>query len=241
MIINHDRGFVFFSAPKTGSESIRALLAPYNQEQIRPWAKTTRDHPFYPHMPPRDAEVCFSAKGWDFSSYQRISCVRNPYARLVSLYRMIVEVDRGWRIRTRFGLRPSFAQWLKAVRPDGRGGGGRNHQRWRRYGAWSAQAWLHNHDECLLVDHVLRLEDINIALPRLLAKLSLSSVPLLRLNSRPEIDVGDWYNSENRALVGRLYQWDIKHFNYSFAFNPTSNMAINRAVTTGHQTLNHFQ
>ena len=34
MIICHSRRFIFFSNPKTGSETMRALLAPFAEEPV---------------------------------------------------------------------------------------------------------------------------------------------------------------------------------------------------------------
>lgn len=214
MIVSHSRRFIVFSFPKTGSESLRALLAEYGEEPVRPWRTRSRLYPFYPHMPPVEAARVFRARGWDFGAYRRITVVRNPYPRLVSLYRMIAEVDGLWQLRRRAGLPvPSFATWLAGTRPDGRGGGGRPHQRWRRYGAWSAQSWIHDAAGRVLVTDVLRLENLTAELPPLLDSLRLprpGSLPTV--NARPRTRWQDWYGPAEAALVARRYAWDIASF-----------------------------
>jgi len=209
MIISHRHKFVFFSFPKTGSESVRTLLAPYNEVAIAPWRSRT---PFYPHMPPVEVAEAFAQKGWDFDSYRRITCVRNPYTRLVSLYRMIRQVDGFWRL----GLRPDFARWLGRIRVEGRGGGGRQHQRWRRFGTWSAQHWTRNANGHNLVDDILRLEDLSTTLPPLLDQLGLPAAPLPHLNQRAGSDWTDWYTPKTRQRVTQLYAWDFTHLGYNF-------------------------
>ena len=217
MIISHTHRFVFFSNPKTGSESLRALLQPYNEVTVQPWRETSQSQPFYPHMPPREALPIFRAKGWDWEDYRRITCTRNPYPRLVSLYRMIADVDGIWKLRRKLGLGvPSFERWLASTRPDGRGGGGRSHQRWRRFGTWSAGAWTHDAQGHRLVPDILRLEHLSEDLPALLERLGLpQDLTLPHVNQRPQTDWTDWYSADTHSLVARRYAWDLDNFQYS--------------------------
>lgn len=210
MIICHSRKFVFFSNPKTGSESLRRLLAPWSEEQIVPWVDLSEQTPFYPHMPPEEAEAVFTARGWRFDDYLRMTCVRNPYPRLVSLYRMICDADGLWRLRRQLWLgRPGFARWLRGTRPDGPGGGGRPHQRWRRYGTWSAQAWCAGR-----ITHTLRLEHLEEDIAPVLAELGIAPGSIPHLNARGCDDWADWYDPASRDLVARRYAWDLAQFGY---------------------------
>jgi hypothetical protein len=161
-------------------------------------------------MPPEEAAWEFEARGIPFDSYTRVTCVRNPYTRLVSLYRMIGAVDGVWRLRRQTGLgQPAFGTWLRQTRPDGRGGGGRAHQRWRRFGTWSAQAWCAGR-----VNHVLRLEHLEEELPAVLAALGIAPSELPRINARSEVDVASWYDAPLVALVAERYAHDLKHYGY---------------------------
>ncbi|MGR3573087.1 sulfotransferase family 2 domain-containing protein [Brevirhabdus sp.] len=217
MIVSHRHRFVFFSNPKTGSESIRRMLAPWNEVAVRPYRAAA---PFYPHMSPAEAYVAFQRAGWDFTAYRRITCLRDPYPRLVSLYRMIAAVDGIWRLRQRWGRplglgAPSFARWLAAARPRGRGGGGRAHQRWRRHGAWSAEAWTGGGR---LITDVLRLEHLGRDLPPLMTELGLTdpaqapSPAIPWDNRRTAADWRGYYTAASARLVARRYAWDFTHF-----------------------------
>ena len=145
------------------------------------------------------------------------TCVRNPYPRLVSLYRMIADVDGVWRLRRRMGLgQTRFSQWLHETQPFGTGGGGRRHQRWRRYGTYSAQAWTTNTDGERLVTDILRLEHLADELPALLADLNLPlRAELSHVNARIKTDWRAWYSPQTSALVANRYAWDLRRFNYS--------------------------
>lgn len=217
MIISHTHRFIFFSNPKTGSESLRAFLSPLNEEPIGAWRDRTTQHPFYAHMSPAEAQISFAAKRWPFDDYRRITCVRNPYPRLVSLYRMIADVDGVWKLRRKMGLgQISFARWLHGVEAYGAGGGGRVHQRWRRYGTWSAQAWTTDAQGARLVTDILRLEHLDTELPALLDDMNLPLASrLTHKNARPATDWTTWYSPRARALVAKRYAWDLQRFNYS--------------------------
>ncbi len=214
MIVCHSRRLIVFSFPKTGSETLRAVFAPLAEEPVRPWRQTSRLYPFYPHMSPLEARMLFRRRGWDFDGYRRVTCVRNPYPRLVSLYRMIRQVDGLWHLRARLGLPvPGFRDWLRASRPDGRGGGGRRHQRWRRYGTWSAHAWCHAPDGAPLVTDILRLDHLDSDLPPLMSALGMEPPAVFPvLNRRPGPDWRLWYDADTTALVARRYAWELAKF-----------------------------
>ncbi len=169
-------------------------------------------------MSPLEAQAEFHLRGWRFSEYRHLTITRNPFARLVSLFEMIWSVDRLTRFRRTVGLfDQTFAAWLATVRPEGRGGGGWHHQRWRRYGGWSARTWVHDETGEQLVGTILRLEDLNTELPATISKLELPvKADLLHLNGRVSRDYRRYYTDASKALVQNRYAWDLKTFNYSF-------------------------
>ena len=120
MIISHSLKFIFFSNPKTGSESIRALLAPYQEEDVRPYWQHEDLNTFYPHMTPDEAKQAFVSRGLPFHDYFRFSFTRNPWARLVSLFEM--DRSRG-RITSRWDgrLRRDLHRLTEIGRASGRG------------------------------------------------------------------------------------------------------------------------
>lgn len=210
MIISHSRKFIVFSNPKTGSESLRKLFAPWSEVPIVPYRSRDAGRPFYPHMPPTEVAQVFEGMGWDFDSYMRITVVRNPYDRLVSLYRMIAEVDRLWLTRRGLGLgQTPFPVWLSRTAVNGRGGGGRDYQRWRKFGTWSAEYWCAG-----LTTHVLRLEHLESDLMPVLSALNLAPGVLPQVNRRPRVDVASYYDDRSLAQVARRYAYDLRTFGY---------------------------
>ena len=95
-----------------------------------------------------------------------------------------------------------FAQWLRRTAPQARGGGGRRHQCWRRFGTFSAAAWSNG-----LITHTLRLEHLEADLKPLLSDLGLPGTITVPW-SASEFDAysgvtGDvvWNNEEQRGYL----------------------------------------
>ncbi|MEO0437712.1 MAG: sulfotransferase family 2 domain-containing protein [Pseudomonadota bacterium] len=89
MVISHKHKFIFFSNPKTGSEWIRLLLQDLQEEEVRTFRERSHEYAFYSHMRPVEARAAFRKLELEFDDYYRFVCIRNPWARLVSLYEMI--------------------------------------------------------------------------------------------------------------------------------------------------------
>jgi len=202
---------VFFANPKTGSASVRAFLDPISDVGGRDFPDTTPDFPFYSHMRPIEARAAFDERGWPFDNYYRFTFVRDPWRRMISLYRMIR------RLQPSFPT--SFAQWLHQTRTDGVGGGGSDAARWRKYGTYSLSSYAGDGAGKLLVDDVFRLEDV-ADVPRRLRERGL---PLLDSADIPHLGAGapqpplkQYYTRELIDLVARRYAEDIARFGYSY-------------------------
>jgi hypothetical protein len=228
MRISHRLKFIFFSNPKTGSESVRKLLDPYSDITGVPFWEATPDEPFYSHIRPIEVRDLFYQRGWIFEDYFRFTFVRNPWARLVSLYQMIFAArgrsltgaNAAFRnLLARHPSRAGFRRWLRTVQTDGPGAGGPANQRWQRYGSYSLRAYAGDENGDLLVDRVIRLESIEVELPRTLADLGISgaremSIP--RVNTRRHQPYTWYYDSASAKLVGQMYAEDIERYKYRF-------------------------
>lgn len=230
--ISHRHHFIFFSNPKTGSESVRLMLDPYSDILCRRPSECTPDFPFYDHMLPVELREVFRQRGWDFDRYYKFVFVRNPWARLVSVYAAIL--DRGFAGRVRDArnvlsrwlrgrdLAPDvvgFREWVRTIETSGRGGGGKPHHRFRQKGTWSIAAFAGDGQGRELVDEVIRLEDAPRRLPELAARLGLPDADRIRL---PHVNVHRhpkyvrYYDDATAAHVATLYAEDIARFGYRF-------------------------
>lgn len=208
--ISHKHRFVFFSSPKTGSKSVRTMLFPYSDVRILIGPRRmSMESPFHPHMPPKEAKAAFEERGWPFEEYRKFVFVRNPWARLASLYEMIF----------RRQVKPSFTPWLHAIKTHGSGGGGGPHATARKYGTYSLGSFVTDDDESVLVDKVIRLEDIHEELIPFLVTLGLPGIDALTIphaNARSHPHYSTYYTTKDRRLVAALYAEEIEEYGYRF-------------------------
>lgn len=230
MRLSHKHKFIFFSNPKTGSETVRKILNPYSEIKGIPLWEQSEDNPFYTHIRPVEVREIFRHRGRDYDSYYTFTFVRNPWARMVSLYEMIFGEHRehgpiSWlpdRLRRLLGCHPSpggFRRWLASIRPDGPGAGGPPNQRWRVYGAYSIENYAGDEKGNILVDDIVRLERINIELAPILDNIGLADAAsdnIPKINTRDHPPYESYYDEESVEVVRQRYAYAIERFGYGF-------------------------
>ncbi len=211
MRISHKNKFIFFSNPKTGSESLREMLTPYSEELDVSFQETTIENPFYSHISPKEVKKIFYERDCEFDGYCKIVCTRNPFDKLVSLYEMIY---RKWPIK------PPFNHWLKSTKTYGKGGGGKNYERWRMYGSYSLKNYISDEDGKIIVDKIICLENFEEEIPLLFEDLNInlnSDFKIVKKNVRDRNKkINDYYSEKSKQLVFERYSWEIDKFNYKF-------------------------
>ncbi|OUS02408.1 hypothetical protein A9Q86_03955 [Flavobacteriales bacterium 33_180_T64] len=211
MRISHKNKFIFFSNPKTGSESLREMLTPYSEILDLPFASVTDENPFYSHISPLETKTLFHEKGYNYDDYYKIVCTRNPFNRLVSLYEMIY---RRWPVK------PPFDLWLKSTKTEGKGGGGKNHDRWRMYGAYSLKNYISDKNGDIIVNKIICLEHFEREIPILFKDLNIeldSGFEIVKKNVRKrKKKAKEYYSEKSKQLVFERYAWEINKFNYKF-------------------------
>ena len=218
MRLSHRFRFIFFANPKAGSSSVRQFLNPYADEfPAKNYLARTDDTPFYPHMRPVEVREILDRRGVDFNSYARFMLTRNPWDRLVSLYRHVrTQKGGGWAGDSLEG----FSAWLDTVQTSGPGGGGEDFARWRKYGTYDTRHYAGDANGDLLVDRVLRLEDLQLTLKPYLHSLGIEDVyerPMPHSNRREGgRHYSEYYTDETRKRVAEMYADDIEAFRYRF-------------------------
>ncbi len=225
MQISHRYKFIFFSFPKTGSESVRELLDPFSDIHGIPYWERSNEQPFYSHISPREVKQLFEKNNWDYNSYYKFTFVRNPWARIVSLYNMIYHTRPATSLlgkvkqKLKANAIPTFEQWLQSIDTGGRGAGGPDNQRWQVYGAYSIKNYIFDEDETLLVDEVIKLEEINQRLPALLKHIGIPDAENLSIpfvNRRSLKKYADYYTTSTDKLIQEKYDYDIQQYQYTF-------------------------
>jgi hypothetical protein len=211
--ISHKYRFVFFAFPKTGSESVRKALDPLSDvrgQMAIDFGKTADGEDIIPdHATPMEVRALFREKGWPFEEYFRFVFVRNPWTRLVSLYRFIQQP----------GTKAPFEEWLLNSRTSGRGGGeeGQVIRRSRRFGTYTLDNFVCDETGTRLVDQVFRMEDM-ASVP---AQLRGRGIPIAgdfipAVNRQPPVDINAYYTPALRAVVAMRYAKDIAEFHYRY-------------------------
>lgn len=164
-------------------------------------------------MRPCEVRGLFHDYGWDWNGYAKFVFVRNPWARLVSLYQHICTEEAS----------PPFSEWLYTMQPNGLGGDTDMTcpKLWKKYGAYSIEHYIKDDSGNILVDKVLRLEDIN---HKLIPYLTALHIPIdirqkLPYKNQRQVAMGfQEYDSARTANhVRHLYHYDIVNYGYEFS------------------------
>lgn len=117
----------------------------------------------------------------------------------------------------------AFEDWIYSIQPFEKGGGGEDWQRWRKYGAYSIEHYIKDDAGNILVDKVIRLEDIQKELIPFLKAMGLPEVERLKLNHsnkrKKSVHYTKYYTDKTREHVQELYRYDIVNYGYTFEAN----------------------
>lgn len=153
-------------------------------------------------------------------SYHKFTIVRNPWDRLVSSYEFAKMDKSYWHSsngRSRDGKHPdydlchslTFKECVKLLK---------NHPERFTHPGWKNQyPYIVNGEDKIMVDSVLKMENLNDELVRMFKKLNISKVPNIpRVNVSTRGNYKDYYDNESISLVKEIYIKDISLFNYEF-------------------------
>ncbi len=142
MLVSHRYKFVLFPDPLGTCSWISHALQPWLDQPIPSNRRNCSKTLLHRDMSPAEAAQAFDRMDFAFEDYTRIAVIRNPYAKMAQLYYRLAIADPVWRARLHLGFEPPrFNRWLRGTRVNGTGAGYRGSRGWRRFGAWSADAW----------------------------------------------------------------------------------------------------
>lgn len=160
MIISHRCQYVVFTDPLLTCRWLHDALSPWTDQRTALTRRSLNKTLFFKGMSPVEAELAFDLSGLRFRDYTRIAVIQNPFPRMVQLYDRIAATDPMWRLRRQMGWpAPDFGKWLQGTKPDGNGACSFDGPRWRRFGAWSADAWADGR-----ITHFIRAENADAEL-----------------------------------------------------------------------------
>jgi hypothetical protein len=196
---SHKYRCIFIHVPKVAGTSIEQAFEMTGRGHL-PWYFYADGYPEY------------------WNAYTTFTAVRNPWDRLVSAYRHAVMKNSHWH-SAGGGLHPdyelladkSLADCLELL----------VHQRERlTHDAWHPQTtWVAGPRSGgrVMVEHVLRYEQLAGDFAALCRQLGVEPRPLLTLNrSKRSRDYRQYFDDRTRRLVEQLYAADIETFGYAF-------------------------
>ncbi len=207
-MLAHEYKTIFVHVPKTGGQSIELVFlnklgltwetrAPL---LLRPTDDPTRGPDRLAHLFAREYVSLGYVDAETFAAYFKFSVVRNPWARMVSLYKFSSQ---------KLGV--TFAQFLDENVRRGillkSGGRGINPQK----------TYLYAEDGSLLVDRVLRFETLSKDFAEVSRVIFGQEEPLPERNVSPDrTDYREFYDSAGRDLIAEKFRDDIETFGYRF-------------------------
>ena len=206
MLVSHRYKFILFQDPLGESPWIADALQPWLDQVVPLVARKGADLPLARHMSPLETAQTFAESGRDFDAYTRIAIIRNPYSKLAQLYYRIAMKDPVWRFRQQLGCNyPNFGRWLKKTRPNCFGAGFPGGPRWRKFGAWSADAWCGG-----VVSHTVRASDAARELAEIFDCIGITpAFGNNRIDEFGRSHLKALFDNESRCLVRHRYQTDL--------------------------------
>lgn len=201
MIISHEHRFIFIKTIKTAGTSIEVYLSPHcgPDDILTPIQPPEQGHEprnaggFYNHYSAWGIREAVPPEVW--SGYYKFCVERNPWDKTVSDYSMI---------RHRSGGRVSFEQYMQA---------GRFCSSWELY--------TDGDNRTLLVDEVLRYENLDEELGRVFGRLGIPWGGRLDVRAKAGFRTDrrpyrEWFDDRQKAIIAKAFSNEIQAFGYEF-------------------------
>lgn len=223
MIISHKHKFVFIKTTKTAGTSVEIALSKHCGDQdiitrLHPDDEALREQKgylgkqnevqkltdgkelrFFNHAPARRARRLIGPERWN--GYFTFAFDRNPFDRVVSAYFYIKKnrIAQGtWDEHMTFSRFVSNEKRLQSLHENGWG--------------------LYTQNDAIIVDKVYQFEALNDAMLNIYSLIGIDeNQPLEKTKvSKRKNSYRDIYNSNDRAIVSRVFEKEIETFGYCF-------------------------
>ena len=199
----HLREVVFVHIPKTGGEAVEQLLG------------INKNHRYASDRKQRD--TC-----WD--SKFKFTVVRNPWDRMLSFYfhlrksldktnryyRHAMNPRPAWKLANSLSFNDWIAKVLLQEPKAGENGVGINLLA-------SAHEYLFSKGDKMLVDFVVKFENLERDIKRMLEMIGKPRLKLPNVNaSKRKRDYRSYYNKTSIAIVAKVFARDVSTFNYTY-------------------------
>lgn len=217
-MISHRLRAILVHIPKTGGTSIERIVwrpnefternlygSPVRRFLLRPpWRIAGNRHQTGGLQHLTAVQIAAEVGQETFNSFYTFTIVRNPFDRLVSQYEYTRQMRPDLSRYLGLGSNTSFKTYLKRLR-------------WRPHVQWKPQAeFIYDRQDRLLVDEVFRLERIDEAIMSLRRRFDFPEQETPKLHATDRRPYQDYFDTEARCLVERLYARDLALLQYAF-------------------------
>jgi len=203
MRISHKHKFVFIALPKSGTGSIRKALDEYSDiksvDAPPEVIYNNNEWVFGNHIKARVLKKHFEDQNWQWSDYFKFVFVRNPWNRIVSLYK--------WEMyRNRF--EGSFEKFLDNYLKD-------NYRSLTNRSGLETGIFTDSNNNCL-VDFVGRFENLQEDFDIICDNIGIQRQQLIHTHKSKHKHYTEYYDDEMQELIRRRYENDKWLSSYKF-------------------------
>tara|TARA_R100000697_G_scaffold29352_1_gene38767 strand:+ start:580 stop:1179 length:600 start_codon:yes stop_codon:yes gene_type:complete len=152
--------------------------------------------------------------------YHKFSIVRNPWDRVVSCYEFAKMEKSYWHSKDDHTKHPDYdlchsLTFKECVRLLQEKPNKFTHPGWK-----NQHTYIVNDEDKVVVDSVLKMENLDTELNNLFRKLGINeNVNIPKTNTSNRGNYKDYYDKESIEIIKDIYQKDINFFNYEFDNN----------------------
>lgn len=211
MLLSTQKNFIFVHIPKTAGQSITRALKPYAVEPKKTQFRRLLSHLPVPEHPERAWLRVHDKATWirrklpreQFDAFHKFAVVRNPYDYAVSYYLYLRRNTTSRRHKDAQNW--SFLDFLNYMEAKNRVSG------------ITQASWTTDASGTLLVDQLLRFEQLHEEFPQLLKRLGIDDpVTLPHVNKTERGGYQEMYGDRERAIADRLFRRDLEAHGYEF-------------------------
>lgn len=204
--------FVLISNWKCGCSTMANLFLPYSDFGYHDQRKCQQllglPYSKMVHWPAYKIKTRFDKNGWNWDKYIKIITVRNPWARIVSLF---FYKYGNMKKKSRQQIKVKFTEFVKKELPQWKSGI-RNR--------WTTEQMINDpRTGKKLVNYVVRIEHLQEDLEPIIKKHFSKFEPLnynMKRNTTAHEHYSYYYTKETRKIVAQMFNYDIRKYKYKF-------------------------
>jgi len=208
-MISQKKKFLFIHIPKTGGTSIQSVMGKYSEDTLK-WdmfdGRQYNRVTLTSNIPEisRHSPLRYYGDYYDLSKFYKITCVRNPWDRVMSWYFR----RQGFMVYDDFD-KDDFFELIRRIRDDAG----------TTPTSFSPQVdFIKDSSGKLNMDFIMRYESLQKDFNRVcdILEIPRETLPVLNRSKNSIVNYQDFYTNRTRRMVANAFKEDIRYFKYTF-------------------------